>query len=296
MIIIIIYLYDCCSCFFFKACTFFGHFFFTFLFSRKYCSGKLLCSQWWTSAWNCRNQRTQHLCKPQVPGSRRFWVLFQCYFYNLGEFYLQGHAPPATGRSFHQRCLRCVRRTMGIGHWESRKSVNHGHWLLRFSAWHVMWVCQRIGAILKIGPSIDPDFSAWHKLCFLGIPVFPSFLRQKPHVIPQRPPIPTKHPAVPHGRPLTLPCIAPRHLLVLNGEKVAPHGHPHSCPWQCTRSRSPVLKVLFFFEFPKIVFFCRCLKMFWKFPHFSAKSSYLGAHETALQVGQITIYHHILSI
>ena len=116
MIIIIIYLYDYCSCFFFKACTFFG-IFFTFLFSRKCCSGKLLCSQWWTSTWNCRNQRTQHLCKPQVPGSRRFWVLFQCYFYNLGEVLPTG--PCSAGY-----------RSILPSKMPSMRAPNHGHWAL----------------------------------------------------------------------------------------------------------------------------------------------------------------------
>ena len=186
MIIIIIYLYDYCSCFFFKACTFFG-IFFTFLFSRKCCSGKLLCSQWWTSTWNCRNQRTQHLCKPQVPGSRRFWVLFQCYFYNLGEFYLQGHAPPATGRSFHQRCLRCVRRTMGIGHWESRKSLNHGHWLVRLFS----LACD-VGLPKTWVPSSKSQrperwssfFSLDINFVFGVFRYFPHFWDKNPHVIP----------------------------------------------------------------------------------------------------------------
>ena len=214
-------------------------------------------------------QKSTHATSLQASGSRRFWVLFQCYFYNLGEFYLQGHAPPVTGGSFHQRCLRCVRRTMGIGHLESRKSVNHGHWLLRFSA--------------------------WHKLCFLGIPVFLHFWDKNLMWFHKGPPSPRSIQLCHMAGPWL--CLALLHVICWCS--TARRWHPMAIPiaapgnvqdqdlqfWRCC-----------FFEIPKIVFFWRCLKMFWKFPHFSTKSSYLGVHETALQVGQITIYHHILSI
>ena len=295
MTIIIIFLNVFCNCFFLKTCTYFFDSFFTYFLGNtipaNFCVFTMV-------SFSLELQKSTRATSLQAAGSRfpevsgpASMLLLQC------RWVLLTGACSAGYRSILPSKMPLMRApvepwALGMGSQGSRWTMAIDWYV--FSAWHVMWVCQNMGAILKIPALMLILILFRHKLCFWGIPVFPPFWEKTLMWFHKTP-----HPHEASSCATWQALGSAWHCSTSFPGAQRREGGTPAIPI-ATRSMYKIKISSFegvdFFWNSQICIFWRCLKMFWKFPRFSTKSSYLGVHETALQVGQITIHHHILSI
>ena len=258
MTIIIIFLNVFCNSFFLKTCTYFFDSFFTYFLGNtipaNFCVFTMV-------SFSLELQKSTRATSLQAAGSRfpevsgpASMLLLQC------RWVLLTGACSAGYRSILPSKMPLMRApvepwALGMGSQGSRWTMAIDWYV--FSAWHVMWVCQNMGAILKIPALMLILILFRHKLCFWGIPVFPPFWEKTLMWFHKTPPSPRSIQLCHMAGPWL--CLALLHVISWCSTARRWHpGHPHSYPLNVQDQDLQFWRCWFFLKFPNLYF----LKMF----------------------------------